>query len=70
MVLLIEIGQMLRQILSSVYTNQKSQTRVTTVCQAMQGYYRVSPPKNVWKSDKSWEPEKIWKFENLKIEMA
>ena len=25
--------------------------------------------KNVWKSDKSWEPEKIWKFkkfENLK----
>ena len=23
--------------------------------------------KNVWKSDKSWEPEKIWKFENLKI---
>ena len=19
--------------------------------------------KNVWKSDKSWEPEKIWKFE-------
>ena len=25
--------------------------------------------KNVWKSDKSWEPgkiKKIWKFENLK----
>ena len=21
--------------------------------------------KNVWKSDKSWEPEKIWKFKNL-----
>ena len=30
--------------------------------------------KNVWKSDKSWEPEKIWKFEfetlNSKFEMA
>ena len=28
--------------------------------------------KNVWKSDKSWEPEKIWKFENLnsKIKIA
>ena len=23
--------------------------------------------KNVWKSDKSWEPEKIWKFEKKKI---
>ena len=23
--------------------------------------------KNVWKSDKSWEPEKIWKFGNLEI---
>ena len=23
--------------------------------------------KNAWKSDKSWEPEKNWKFENLKI---
>ena len=29
--------------------------------------HRGGGKKNVWKSDKSWEPEKIWKIENLKI---
>ena len=32
----------------------------------------IQSQKNVWKSDKSWEPEKIWKFKNLnsKFKMA
>ena len=38
-------------------------------CQWHGGCAADDDVKNVWKSDKSWEPEKIWKFENLNLKI-
>jgi len=40
---------------------------ITTLSCDLRVHWAGSQLKNVWKSDKSWEPEKNLKFENLKI---
>ena len=40
-------------------------SRCVALCLVNHVLDMILSQKNVWKSDKSWEPEKIWKFRNL-----
>ena len=61
------------QYMVSVGTRLSPNRPIVPICKTEHGSRILSrsPPeagiKNVWKSDKSLEPEKMWKFDNLKF---